>query len=98
MDAAPKQYGSLFDSVLVGLCAVDSDGNVLRANPALYRLVRWSPDEWTGQPLAVYLQQTIVDPAQALVWTVALNEALKRGKTTYLNLPARFRTKRPAQK
>jgi PAS domain S-box-containing protein len=92
MDAAPKQYGSLFDSVSVGLCAVDSDGNVLRANPALCRLLRWNPDEWTGQPLADYLQQAIVDSAQVLVWTVALSEALTLGRTTYLNLPARFRT------
>jgi len=93
MDAAPKQSGSLFDSVSVGLCAVDSDGNVLRANPALQCLWHWNPDEWAGRPLAAYLQQAIVDPAQALVWTVALSEALNLGKTTYLNLPTRFRTK-----
>lgn len=92
MDAAPNQYGSLFDSVSVGLCAIDSDGNVLRANPVLHRLLRWNLDEWTGQPLADYLQQAIVDPAQALVWTVALREALTLGKTTHLNVPARFRT------
>jgi K+-sensing histidine kinase KdpD len=93
MDAAPKRFGSLFDSVSVGLCAVDGDGRILHANSALHDLLRWNPDEWAGQPLARYLQQAIVDPAQALVWTVALSEALSLGKTTDLNLPIRFRTK-----
>ncbi|MFN2289659.1 MAG: ATP-binding protein [Anaerolineae bacterium] len=93
MDAAPKQCGSLFDSVSVGLCAVDKDGNILRANPALHRLLRWNLEKWTGQPLSTYLQQAIVDPAQAVVWMMALSEALTLSKTTYLNLPARLRTK-----
>jgi signal transduction histidine kinase len=92
VDASPEQLCSLFDSVSVALCAVDGDGNILRTNPAAHKLLGWDPAVCQGQPLARYLQQVILDPTQLLAWTIALSEALSLGKTTYLNVPSRFRT------
>jgi signal transduction histidine kinase len=92
MGVPPGLYVSVFESAPVALCAVDRAGQVLLANPALEKLLGWKLSARRGQLLAHHLQQAIVDPAQALCWTVALDEALTLGKTTYLNLPADFQT------
>jgi signal transduction histidine kinase len=92
MAFAPNTYGYMFESASVALCAADSGGRVLAVNSALERLLGCGPSEWVGRPLADCLRQAIVDPAQALCWTVALSEALSLGKTTYLDLPGEFRT------
>jgi len=92
MGETPNLHAWLFESASVALCVVDRDGQILLMNPALERLLGWGPADRSGQPLARCLQQAIVDPAQALCWTVALSEALALGKTTYLSLPTDFRT------
>ncbi len=92
MDVAPNAYAYMFESTPVALCATDGEGRILVINPAVERLLGWTMSEHTGRLLADRLRQAIVDPAQALCWTVALGEALAQGKTTYLDLPAGFRT------
>jgi signal transduction histidine kinase len=92
MDVAPNAYAYMFESTPVALCATDGEGRILVINPAVERLLGWAMSEHTGWLLADRLRQAIVDPAQALCWTVALGEALAQGKTTYLDLPAGFRT------
>jgi len=77
MDVTPELYVCVFESAPVALCVVDGDGRILLINPALERLLGWRRSERSGQPLARCLQQAIVDPAQALCWTVALSEALR---------------------
>lgn len=90
VDLSPERFDHLFDSVSVALCAIDGDGNILRINPTTHKLLEWDPVACQGQPLARYLHEAIIDPAQALAWTVALSDALTLGKSTYLNVPSRF--------
>ena len=92
MDATPDLYARMFHSAPVALCVTDGDGRILLINQALERLLGWKPSEQVGQPLVDCLRRSVVDPAQVLCWTVALGEALTLGKTTYLGLPASFRT------
>jgi len=74
------------------VCVVDGEGKILDGNPALEQLLGWNLDAQRGRLLADCLGGAIADPAQALSWLVALNEALVRERTTYLNLPTDFRT------
>jgi signal transduction histidine kinase len=92
MGVTSELYTNLFQSIPVALCAVDRQGRILLINPALEQLLGWSLKEFSQQPLANCLQQAIIDPGQALCWTVALDEALAKGNATRLNLPAQFRT------
>jgi signal transduction histidine kinase len=93
MDTTPSFYARMFESVPVAVCVVDREGQILLLNSALEQLLGWKLSVQRGQPLASHLQQAIVDPAQALCWTVALSEAVALGKMTYLNLPVGMRTK-----
>jgi signal transduction histidine kinase len=93
MAAALDFYARMFESVPVAVCIVDREGRILLLNSALERLLGWRLSVQRGQPIASYLQQAIIDPAQALCWTVALSEALALGKMTYLNLPVGMRTR-----
>lgn len=77
MDAG-SEY-SVFVSLPHGLCVIDVEGNILNLNPALERLLGWRLIERRGQQLSRILEQAIIDPAQALGWTVALNQALAGG-------------------
>ncbi len=90
MDASSEP--SIFVSLPYGLCLVDAEGRILDLNPAIERLFGWRREERRGQRLSGILEQVIADPAQALTWTVAISQALAGGQTTYLNLPAAFRT------
>jgi signal transduction histidine kinase len=84
-----QTYNSVFASLPYGACLVDREGRVVACNPALERLLGWSPGERQGQPLSAYLRQ-VAEPAEALAWAVALGNALGGGQTTFLNLPARL--------
>ena len=86
-----SSHESILDSLPCGLCVVDGDGRILSTNPALEQLLGWHSAEWRGQPLSLYLEQTILDPAQVPRWTQALNLALALSRTTQLTLPTRFR-------
>jgi signal transduction histidine kinase len=88
----PTPYDSIFACLPCGLCVVDGGGRILSMNPALEQFLGQRLTDWSGQPLALWLEQAIRDPAQALCWTVALSQALAQGETTYLNLPTDFRT------
>lgn len=83
---------SLLLSLPSAVCVVDSEGKILGGNPALETLLGWNMDVQRGRLLADCLGGAIADPAQALSWLVALNDALVREQTTYLNLPTEFRT------
>jgi len=93
---ASSMHASLSRSVLASLpsavCVVDGEGRILDGNPTLEQCLGWSLDALRGRLLADCLGGAIADPAQALSWLVALNEALVSGHTTYLNLPSDFRT------
>lgn len=92
----PPAYDLIFACLPCGICVVDSDGKILSINPALEQFFGLRLTDWYGQPLALWLEQTICDSAQALCWTVALSQALAQGETTHLNLPTDFRTTRDA--
>jgi PAS domain S-box-containing protein len=91
MDVASELYSSVFQSIPVALCAVDRQGRILLANPALEQLLGWSLAELSQQSLVHCLQEAIVDPGQALCWKVAFHEALALDKKTCLDIPAPFR-------
>jgi two-component system phosphate regulon sensor histidine kinase PhoR len=90
----PLVDATLCDSILAsfpcGVCAVDRDGRIRYANPALRALLGWQQSDRRGERLAEYLEHTILDPAQKLLWTVALSQALDRGETTNLGLETQF--------
>lgn len=90
MDATLSR--SLLLSLPSAVCVVDGEGKILDGNPALEALLGWNIDAQRGRLLADCLGGAIADPAQALSWLVALNDALVRERTTYLNLPTEFRT------
>ena len=96
MDASLSR--SLLLSLPSAVCVVDGEGKVLDGNPALEQLLGWNLDAQRGRLLADCLGGAIADPAQALSWLVALNEALVREHTTYLNLPTDFRTGLPERR
>lgn len=84
------QESWLLASLPYGACLVDREGKVVDANPALARLLGWEK-AGRGRSLSGYLQE-VAEPAQALWWAVALGQALTKGETTFLNVPARLRT------
>lgn len=91
MEATP--FESIFAYLPCGLCVVDGEGKILNINPALEGLVGWHATESFGQPLAFFLEQTIVDSAQALCWTIALSQALAQAEIAHLNVPTEFQTR-----
>ena len=86
------RLATIIASLPFGLIATDDEGRILAGNPAIEQLLGWRLTDWHGRSLAACLEQAISDPAHALVWTVALSQALGQGQTTYLNLPADFST------
>jgi signal transduction histidine kinase len=92
----PVSHDPILDSLPHGLCVADSEGKILYINPALEVLLDWRSVELQGQLLSGCLEERIADPALALCWGVAVNEALAHGQTTYLNLPADLAGAHPA--
>ncbi|MGD8626908.1 MAG: ATP-binding protein [Anaerolineae bacterium] len=78
-------------SLPAGICAVDTRGRIRHTTPAIERIFGPNHGQHPDRPLSSYLEEAIVDPAQALAWLVALSEALNDRQTTYLNLPTAFR-------
>lgn len=82
--ASEERFRSLFDHALVGMDVVDREGRVLRANPALCRVLGRSEDELRGLDLAA-----LVHPDDRERSGVEL-ERLVRGDADSYELEKRF--------
>jgi signal transduction histidine kinase len=91
-DQQATPYNRILASLPHGLCVVDGEGRILLINPALEELLGWRLSERRGRLLAQHLEEGMSEPASALCWNVAVNEALAHGRTTFLNLAAELTT------